>query len=326
MQKLLGIVGPTANGKTSLALKLAKRFNGELVSCDSRQIYTGMDIGTGKDLTSKKTCTDRSITVHSHEKEYVVTPYEEQGILIWMYDVVNPNEEFSVSHYASLASKVISSIHSRGKLPIVVGGTGLYYQAITQGIGSIDVPPDDTLRESLFALSTEALQQLLQKEAFTVWQSMNHSDQNNPRRLVRKIELVRSGFSFPDPEEKAFDVLSIGLRLTDSEQNARIADRVRQRIEQGSVKEVKHLVDIGYSFQLPSMQTMGYQEWQDYLAQPTQEKYALAEKLWVLHETQYAKRQMTWFSKDASMVWFQASQPDLEKLIGETISLWYTRG
>lgn len=153
MNKLLVICGPTATGKTRLAARLAKKLNGELISADSRQVYRGNDFETNK---------------------------QRPNVPIWLYDVVDPGEEFSVNHWVKLAHKAIADIRKRKKLPIIVGGTGLYIKALLEPFDTIDIPPNKKLREKNLPLSQ--LQKMIRRG------NMNDSDWNNPRRLIRKIE------------------------------------------------------------------------------------------------------------------------------------------
>lgn len=168
MRKILIICGPTATGKTKLALQLAKELNGELISADSRQVYIGNDIETGKDL-------------HLNTS----------GIKIWLYDVVNSGEKFSVSLWRKLTKEAISNILSRGKLPIVVGGSGLYIKSLVQDLPDIDVPYDKKLRKEMENKSAPELFDYLKSINLQKAKSLNNSDKNNPRRLVRAIELQK---------------------------------------------------------------------------------------------------------------------------------------
>ena len=163
MGKILIVCGPTATGKTALASQLAKKFDGELISADSRQVYRGMDVVTGKDRPD---------------------------VPIWLYDVVNPDEEFSVSHWIKLARRAINDISKRGKLPIIVGGTGLYIHALLHPLETITIPPDRALREQLQEQSVKELQQMLTRG------SMNNSDWNNPRRLRNPDTIAQTTFDF----------------------------------------------------------------------------------------------------------------------------------
>src|SRR5258708_17897524 len=162
-QKLLVICGPTATGKTRLALDLAKKFDGILISADSRQVYKYMDIGTGKDFKN-----------------------------ILGYDLVNPNEEFSVSNYSRLEREEIKKMQNKNLLPILVGGTGLYIKAVIDNIATINVAPDKNLRENLHSKTIDELYEILVKINPEKAESMNESDRKNSRRLVRAIVIVSS--------------------------------------------------------------------------------------------------------------------------------------
>ena len=334
MDKLLIICGPTATGKTKLALELAHEFNGELVSADSRQIYRGMDIGTGKDIQgkSKKNSEKRSVVWKS--EKYEVVPYDFDGVPGWMYDVIAPDEEFSVSHYHFLAGSVIEDIQKRNKLPILVGGTGLYIKSILEDLETIDIPQNTILRKTFAAMSLVELQRLLQSKSLLVWSSMNNSDRNNSRRLMRKLEVaasvrekITSGVSFDSPDvgksRNKPDELSIGLRLNLEELQKKIQLRVQDRVRQGILKEIQTLLDDGYSWNLPSLNTFGYKEWKQYFERPSDLTKQKAIEEWVHDEIQYAKRQITWFKKQEAVEWFDMSEPDYQKKIREMVALWY---
>jgi len=184
MDKLLVITGPTATGKTALGIELAKKFDGEIISADSRQVYRGNDEETGKD--------------HSYPQ--------------WGIDIAKPGEDFSVSSFVDFAQKMIADIVARNKLPIIVGGTGLYIKELLIPSETLNIPMDTSLREKLDSYTLEHLQQELIKISPQKWQSMNVSDQKNPRRLIRAIEVVLtpirdSGRSQNDGR----DILMIGL-------------------------------------------------------------------------------------------------------------------
>ncbi len=161
MEKLLIVCGPTATGKTNLALKLAKRFNGEIVSFDSRQVYKSMDIGTGKDIKGY---------------EFKNGFYVVKGIKIWLYDLVSPNYRFNVVDFIKESKKVVGDIWKRNKLPILVGGTGFYLQGLIEDVENLGVLPDFELREGLDSLSLIDLQDKLKKLNFQRWGKMNDSD------------------------------------------------------------------------------------------------------------------------------------------------------
>jgi tRNA dimethylallyltransferase len=267
MDKLLVICGPTATGKTALAAALAKQFNGELVSADSRQVYRGMDLLTGKDRPN---------------------------VPIWLYDVVNPDEAFSVSQWVKLARAAISDIHKRNKLAIVVGGTGLYIKALLTPFDTIDIPPDKRLRKKLQSASVVELQ------GMTVRGDMNQSDWNNPRRLVRKIEIAK-GETVKNRQEKIYNTLLIGLTAPASVLDARIDARFKERVRQGMEKEIDVLLK-KYGREFPSMSAIG------------------------LNEHAYARRQMTWFKKQSGIYWFDVTDANFMHQVEAIIRPWYTTG
>ena len=267
MNKLLVICGPTATGKTALAATLAKKFNGELLSADSRQVYRGMDICTGKDRPD---------------------------VPIWLYDVVNPDEEFRVSQCVKLARVAIFDIQKRNKLPIVVGGTGLYIKALINPFDTIDVPPNMRLRKKLQTMSVRELQTV------TVRGNMNQSDWNNPRRLIRKIEIASSPKTGLRGESlKAFDYLMIGLTAPLPILYRRIDKRFAGRMRAGLAGETASLL-ARFRRDLPSMSAIG------------------------LNEHAYARRQLTWFKKQKGIHWFDVTDRQMSNKVAALVGAWYT--
>ena len=181
MNKLLVICGPTATGKTSLGILLAKKVDGEIISADSRQVYIGMDLGTGKDLPKNS-----EFKIQNSKIGY----YLFDKIPVWMIDIVKPNQEFSAADFVGLASKVINDINSRNKLSIIVGGTGFYIKALIDGVDTLGIPPDWELRKQLGLKSTAELFEMLSRINSEKSASMNSSDKQNPRRLIRAIEVA----------------------------------------------------------------------------------------------------------------------------------------
>lgn len=204
MTKVLIICGPTATGKTKFALELAQKFNGELVSADSRQVYIGNDLETGK---------DKDILGNSQ---------------VWLLDILNSGEEFSVSVWRRLAQDAIADILSRGKLPIVVGGSGLYIKSLVQDLPDIDVPYDKKLRKRLESKSAVELFDYLKSINLQKALSMNESDNKNPRRLIRAIE-VNLAKSTMNHEPTNYELLLIGLTSSKENLTARIKKRVADR-------------------------------------------------------------------------------------------------
>lgn len=296
--KLLIICGPTATGKTALAVKLAKKFNGELVSADSRQVYTGMDIGTGKDRAALG------------------------NVPIWMYDVVRPDEQFSVSQYSKMARAAVTDIQKRGKLPIVVGGTGLYIASITKNHSTYSVPPNNILRKELENNTLEELQCKLRSISPDFLDALNNSDKNNPRRLIRKIELAQYT-GMPLVYAVNYSILAVGLSLPADELKRRIDMRVDARVDAGQLTEVKNLLSKGYTWDIPAMSGLGYIQWKEVFLNIKKPQDAIDE--WKLRELQYAKRQITWFKKDQSIVWVSAIESDYGVKVEQLVSSWYTK-
>lgn len=298
MNKVLVISGPTATGKTKIAVLLAKKFNGELVSADSRHVYRGMDIGTGKD---KKAL---------------------QGVPIWMYDVVTPDEPFSVSQYKMLATNAIADIHSRGKLPIIVGGTGLYIKSLIGDFDGSGVKPDEALRKRLSTYALDALQHMLQEVGKPVWDGMNTSDRQNPRRLIRKIEIAKGTKQKNISKRQLYDVCQIGLCMDRALLYKKIDERVMDRVRDWVEQEIRTLLNNGYSWDLPSMSALGYRQWKPYIEGGKSKGTVIAR--WKFDEHGYARRQMTWFRADKTIQWFDMATRDVEKNIESVVASWYT--
>lgn len=292
--KLLVIAGPTATGKTNLALEIAREFQGEVISADSRQVYRGMDIGTGKDG---------------------------KGV-VHLYDVVNPDEEFSVAHFLRLAVPMIYKIQRKNALPIVVGGTGLYIKALVEGIDTVNIPRNESLRSRLANASVEELQQMVPK---SVLEMMNNSDRNNPRRLIRKIEIMQENQNrHIEYRRQSFDTLQIGLIADEEYLSERIIQRVMDRVHKGIIEEIQQLLGMGYTWDLPAMNTIGYKEWKRYMESPSDEHKNEAIASWIRHEIQYAKRQLVWFKKQQNIQWFSVDHQGYKEDVKRIIHMWYT--
>lgn len=280
MNNLLCIVGPTATGKTKLALYLAQLFPSILVSADSRQVYRGLDIVTGKD--------------------------HPPGMIIYGIDLVNPSEPCSVSLWYEAVMSTIEKAWGEGKLPIVVGGTGLYIKALTSGIATMQVGINSSLRDKLEALSITELQAKLRELDHAKFDSMNHSDSLNPRRLIRAIEVAMS----PDlPESKILNLDSklIGLKYFDtSKYRSAIELRVKKRILSGAIPETKRLMT---SASPQSLSAIGYRSICAYLNKII--SYDQMIEQWVHDELTYAKRQLTWFNKQ-KVTWYDTDKEDYD--------------
>lgn len=299
MNKLLIICGPTASGKTSLAVSLAKQYSGELISADSRQVYIGMDIGTGKDIGSL------------------------QGIPIHLYDVASPTESFSVSRYRQLAVEALQTIQKKGKLPVVVGGTGLYIDSLLRSSSTYDIPPNTQVRSAYQSYSVGQLQNELMSLAPEILSTMNNSDRNNPRRLIRKIEIAQAGIL---PTNTVLtgnsEILILGLRSELNTIQRSISLRVDERIHEGFLHEIQSLLAQGVTWDMPSMSGLGYAQMKGVLEGTKKLSDAIEE--WKTKEFQYAKRQLTWFKKNPRIHWFDPSQPDYLGNVEARVSAWYT--
>lgn len=271
-------MGPTASGKTDLSIKIAKKYNGEIISADSRQIYKGMNIGTGK-----------------------VTKKEMQNVPHYLLDVVRPNTKFDVVKYRKLALRAIEDIQERDKLPILVGGTGFYIQAVVDGIILPQVKPDWKLRKKLEKKSNQELFQQLKKldanRAKTI-------DKDNPRRLIRAIEIVlTSKEPVPKLEKTPIDseVLILGIKKDKKELEELIEKRLLKRLKIGMVAEVKKLHNEGVSWKRLEDFGLEYK----YLALFLQNKITKEEMIERIQKESehYAKRQMTWFKRDLRIHW-----------------------
>jgi len=287
-QHLIAVVGQTATGKTALAVQIALRHNGEVISADSRQVYRGLDLGTGK-----------------------VTPEETLGVPHHMIDIVDVNDSYSVMRFQREALAVIADIQSRGKLPILCGGTGQYIDAILDDVSLPDVDPNPELRASLSKLSNEELFAQLTKldprRAATI-------EPENPHRLIRAIEIATALGAVPELSnvEPRFNALVIGCRFADTEKyRARIRTRIVERIDAGMFEEAERLQSEGVSLERMRALGLEYRHLADWLAAgalrdtKTVESFieTLALDIWA-----YARRQRTWFKRRETIGWFDVDR------------------
>lgn len=303
--KLLVVCGPTATGKTSLGLKLAKLNNGEIISADSRQVYKYMDIGTGK---------------------------EWGDIKIWGYDLAEPTENYSVSKYFETIKYVIEDIWRRNKLPIIVGGTGLYIKSLVDGIPTVDIPKNESLRKALENLTHEELFDKLAILDGTKAASLNSSDKKNPRRLVRAIEVAMWNVSNETQKQiveerkevlgKNVDVLMVGLTSDNETLLKNIEKRVEKRMEQGFIDEVEDLLKMGVSWKMQSMNSLGYKESEKFFKNG--QSYEEFISNWIANEMKYVKRQLTWFKKDKRIIWFDVNNHKNDDNVANLVYKWYS--
>lgn len=301
MDKVLVICGPTATGKTKLALYLAEKLNGEVISADSRQVYKYFDIVTGKDLPSR----------FKFEKDH----FSDGEVSVWGYDIVSPSEDFSAKLYSDYAREKISQILSRGKLPIIEGGTGFYIDAALKNLANISVPRNEKLRNKYDGLSAEKLFRIYMNVDPIKAITLNESDRKNSRRMTRLLEIADfelRGYRLEKSNKKElFNTLWVGLNYsTRAELNEKIEKRVDDRLGFGLEKEVSFLKEKGY-FKKASETTPGYQYWDN------PEKWKLAER-------NYAKRQITWFKRYKNIKWFDPSETESQIKVEELVSKWYS--
>jgi len=288
--KVIAIVGPTASGKTDLAVEIARLVNGEVISTDSRQVYTGLDIGTGK-----------------------VTKREMRGVPHHLLDVVSPKRTMSVVQYERLATRAIRDILKRGKVPILCGGTGLYIDAVLTDASFPAVPPNPSLRRTLSKLSTE---ELFKKLSSLDPERAENIDAKNPHRLIRAIEIATVLGSVPVriPAEPRYHTLTIGLTLPHEELSERIHTRLIARMRRGMLAEVQRLHAEGLSWK--RMEALGLEY--RFLAQFLQGKISKEIMLRDLEVAirHYAKRQMVWFKRNKDIYWFKPTDlNDRKKII-----------
>jgi len=285
MNRLVAIVGPTGIGKSQLALRLAQTFNGEIVSADSRQIYRHMNIGTAQPAP----------------QEQALVPHH-------LIDIVNPDEDFSLAQYQQLAYKAIEDIQLRNKLPLLVGGSGLYVWTVLEGRGIPEVPPDSELRSNLERKAAEVGKDELYRELTTVDPvAAQRIDWRNVRRTIRALEVYAStGVPFSQLQYKKtplFDTLIIGLTTDRTELYRGIDLRVDEMVELGLVDEVKRLVDMGYDFNLPAMSGIGYKQVGMFLRGELTLVAAVQQIKFETHR--FARHQYAWFRlKDDRIRWF----------------------
>lgn len=281
------VTGQTATGKTKLALELAKKNNGELINCDSRQIYKHLDIITGKDLNLLK------------------------NTKIWLYDIIGPKQYFSSFDYQQQALDIIKDILIRKKTPIIIGGTYFYLYHLLYKVETETIPPDWELRNTLNNKSIEYLQNIYRKLNVQSFNQLNNSDKNNPQRLIRRIEIATQPPRQPSRLPRSLknklclrnlDIKFIGLKYKNKTDliNA-IEIRVEERLNNGAIEEVKSLLKRGYTATDPGLKTIGYNQIIRYLNGEITKQEAINE--WILRETQYSKRQYTFMKKDKNIQW-----------------------
>ncbi len=281
-QKIIAIVGPTGVGKTSLSIQLAKQFNGEVISCDSMQVYKKMDIGTAK-----------------------VTPEEMGDVVHHLVDVQNIDEPYNVKIFQERARQAIEDVLQRGKLPILCGGTGLYLKSVLYDYTFENQEVDQDYLDTISQYDNETLVTKL-KEVDPA--SLEKIHPNNRKRLIRALQIAHQGTKKSERENEQehtllYDVYMIGLDVDRAILHERIHNRVDQMFDQGLVQEVTTLFCQPDTWEYTSFQGIGYKEFKDYFMNQA-DLEQVKEKI-KTHSRQYAKRQYTWFKNQMDVHWYQ---------------------
>ncbi len=302
MKKVLVVIGPTAVGKTSLSIHLAKQFNGEIISGDSIQVYRGLDIGSAK-----------------------ITKEEMQGVPHYCIDILDKKAAYSVYDFQMNARGAVDTIIDHGHLPIIAGGTGLYIKAALYDYHFDQQNEEDShlIEEKYQGVTNEELHKLLMEKDAKTACSIHP---NNRKRVLRALciaensELTKSENLANQKHEPIYDVLMIGLTMERSLLNERINQRVEIMMEHGLQEEIERLLKEGETFEDRAMQGIGYREWKDYFEGnlSIQEVKELIQK----NSRQFAKRQMTWFKNQFAVKWFDATEENVSDKVCETVKRW----
>ena len=298
MKKVIVIVGPTGVGKTKLSIELAKQYDGEIISGDSMQIYRHMDIGTAK-----------------------VTKQEMEGITHHLIDIRNPDESYSVANFQQDCRRLIDDIYSRGKFPIIVGGTGLYIKAVLYDYHFEESNIDNEFYKKKYQdYSNESLYDLLLE---TDPKSCQNIHPNNRQRVIRALAIYEStGIKKSENIDQQdhcllYDPYLVGLTLQREVLYQRINQRVDIMMDNGLLKEIDYLMKQGYRPNCQSMKAIGYKEWFDYYNGKTDLKETI--ELIKQHSRNYAKRQYTWFKNQMDINWFDVNLEDFNQTVQQVI-------
>ncbi len=316
------ITGQTATGKTNRAITLANELNGEIINADARQIYKKLNIITGKDLnlttgTFHKWKKLNHLDIGYYELKQTsnfqlpttnlqlpATSYKLPPQVIWLYDLVDPRDSFSAFEFADVARLVIDDIISRGKTPVIVGGTYFYLKQLLYGTSTNGVQPNQTLRDTLSSKSIVELQQLLSEKNLILFRSLNNSERHNPQRLIRRIEIeMNDAPTNPLQEPFPYDFEIEGYSFESKALlHARITNRVEERLKNGAIHEVERLIAAGYTLESPGLRTIGYYQIGQFLEGSLDSEEMKEE--WISKEVQYAKRQLTFMKRDEHIQWY----------------------
>ena len=320
MKKAIIVSGPTASGKTSLVFDIVRNINTVVINADSRQVYKSIDIIVGKDIPENSefiSCRDGKYDIG-----YFTIPYSR----FYLSEVLNSvTEEFSVADYLYTVEKVLSNLDDR-VTPIFVGGSNFYISALSNPPQTLSVPQNSSLRSKLSSYSISQLQDLLQKEDKNKFSQMNNSDRNNPRRLIRAIEVAKwndalKGKKFrhiqQDPVLADYKVFHIGLVAPLDQLRRKIDARVDARITQGAIEEAKEVFVQYENISNTIKMTNGFRELFEYFQNKISYKEAIQK--WKYAEYHNAKKQLTWINADSSVKKYSVIQPHFEEIILQDI-------
>ena len=285
--KLIVVLGTNASGKSGLGVRLAERYGGEIVSADSRQVFRGLDLGSGK-----------------------ITPEEMRGVPHHLIDVCDPGDFFSMHDFQRLAYDAIDGILARGRLPFLVGGTGLYVASVTEGYVMSDNPPDLEYREYLETFETPELYRML-------LQAVPDTDvePKNRNRVMRLLEKLHAGDDHVPGNQPRYQCLKLGVTWDRETLRARIDERLERRLNQGMIEEVQGLIDRGVSLEFLKKLGLEYRFITQYLTGEISSKEEMVELLGTAIR-QFAKRQMTWFRRDKDITWLDMTGDPVGQAVG----------
>ena len=295
LPKIVAVVGTNASGKSALGVELARRFGGEIISADSRQVFRGLDLGSGK-----------------------ITPEETRGVPHHMIDIREPNAFFSMADFQRMSYRIIEEIRDRGHLPMIVGGTGLYVDSVADGYLLSDKEPDLAYRAELEELTTPQLYEMLVGLRPDV-----QVERNNRNRVMRMLERIHDGDDAVPGKQPRYDCLRLGVSWPRDVLAKRIDERLDMRVRQGMIDEVQRLMDEGATREFLLGLGLEYRFITQYLTGEIPDREEML-RLLAIAIKQFAKRQMTWFRRDKTIVWLdmagdplaQASEA-IEAFLGE---------
>ena len=279
--KLIVIEGTTASGKSGMGVELAAHYGGEIISADSRQVFRGLDLGSGK-----------------------ITPEETQGIPHHLIDVVNPNDFFSMHDFQRMAYEAIDDVIARGKIPFLVGGTGLYVASVTEGYVMSNIEPDLEYRAHLETFETPKLYEMLMAVRPDA-----DVDPKNRNRVMRILEKIHDGDDLDAPNDPRYDCLKIGMTYDRPVLRDRIDERLRLRVELGMIEEVQRLIDEGATVEFMLKLGLEYRFVTQYLTGEISDKQEMLDLLATAIK-QFAKRQMIWYRRDKEIQWLDMNGAD----------------